>query len=75
MKTTESVLRTSGLPTDLVDHMLANVKRCSEPCPVCRVGRGHFCVDVAGTVTVDRIHPQRLAFIEADDLTRAAFRR
>ncbi len=73
--TTEMILRNSGLPADLTDAMLAAQKATSEPCPICRVGRGRFCIDVAGTVTIDGIHPQRTVWTDADDLTRASFRR
>lgn len=63
------------LPAELVAKMEAAKAATSEPCPVCRVGRGKFCLDVEYAVTFDGIHPQRKVWTEADELTRAAFLR
>lgn len=38
----------------LADEMLANVERCAEPCPTCRVGRGRQCIDLE---TGDMVEP------------------
>lgn len=64
----------AGLPAELVAKMEAAKTATNEPCPVCRVGRGKFCIDVTYAVTIDGIHPQRKVWAGADELTRAAFR-
>lgn len=62
-----------GLDPDLVAKMEVAKKATAERCPVCKVGGGKFCVDVAGVPTYDGIHIQRTIWAEADDLTRTAY--
>ena len=64
---------TTVISPEIVAKMEAAQTATSERCPICRVGRGRFCLDIEGIATYDGIHLARRLYTEADDLTRAAY--